>query len=182
MLLFLLIQKEFHYLRVNIQIRVAYCLFIGFSSLLFHPALFFCQFRVETIQEILISLQTLQSFHLGSVLASQISLDLEPLLNDGHLLILIPGLLLCLLNLLPGIPLILIQMFIECLHVLLQHMFSPLQALPMEPGQLLKLINLLSFVIDQHLEQQHLSFLFYELVHGFGRFHAILNGALRGFD
>lgn len=52
----------------------------------------------------------------------------------------------------------------------------------MQFGQFFELIDLLSLVIDQHLEEQSLSFFTDEVMHRFIHFHAILYGVFCGLD
>lgn len=52
----------------------------------------------------------------------------------------------------------------------------------MQLGQLLELVDLFSFVVDEHLEEEGLSFLADEIMHGFVDLYPVLYCVFGGFD
>ena len=84
-------------------------------------------------------------------------------------------------SLFDGIPrllLILSEIVVEILHIFFQHVFRPLQSFLVQLRQLFKLVYLLSFVVDQHLEEQRLSLLCDEVVYRLIDFHPVFYGVL----
>lgn len=140
------------------------------------------QFGRQTFEEVFVFPETLESVLLRHVLACQIRLDLQFFLDNGHLLVLLPCLYLCLFDGISGLLLVLSQVGVEILHVLLQHVLCPFQPLLVKFGELFKLVDLLSFVVDQHLKQQRLSFLRYKIVHRLVDLDSILDCIFGCFD
>ena len=124
----------------------------------------------------------MQCLFLRHILPSQISLDFQLLFNDCNFLILLLCLSLSLPDSVPCLFLILGKIIIKILHILLQHGLRPLQPLLMQLGQLLKLVDLLPLMINQHLKEQRLPLLTNKLMHWLVNLHPILDSILRSLD
>ena len=154
----------------------------AFDALLPFAALLLGELGAEAFQEVLVLLEVLQGLLLGHVLACEVSLDLELLLDDGHFLVLLSRLCFCLLDGVSGLLFILGEVVVEVLHVLLEHLLCPFESLFVELGEFLEFVDFLSFVVDEHLEEEGLPLLADELVHGLVDFDSILDGVLGGLD
>jgi hypothetical protein len=130
---------------------------------------------VEALQEQLVLPEVLQGLAFRHILTGEIRLYFKLLFDNGHLLVLLAGLTLSLLDCVPRLFFVLVEVGVEGLHVLLQHLFGPLQTLPVQPRHLFELVDFLAFVVDQHLKQQSLSLFADEFVHWLVNFDSIFN-------
>lgn len=109
-------------------------------------------------------------------------MNLKFFFYNCNFFVLLSCLQLCLFNCISGLFFILVQITIKRIHIFFQHFLCSFQTFSMQSRHFLKLVNLFSFVINEHLEKQGLPFFANKLMHGLIYFHSIFYCIFGCFD